>query len=433
MSQEAIHIVKFIFGAIAGLFGIAAAFFRAWEVKRNDYHEPIREWFRRKWISINNSFWLALPEKVINWLLRFVEFVNKNVLLLYSSLMLKIGDNKRNHLAILFIFSIARIIALFALLNVFTFNVGSFSDDAKTALFIVLTIYLFGVVPSIISRITKTEIFWIKNFGIITYKSIFAIYSALLMFFPYLSYALSLPIERTMIHIFTISFSIFFTYTVVLQSHFNLERFKAPHNKFKYDKIGEYIKFFMFSFSISLIITSSSLWLGKACCPNLEVSKTLQLFLSNAIFDCLTVVTTILLLKWAIKKSTIYRIPLAILFDIIFSAIWACFSLFFGLLGKENALSFNEVLNVLVAKSPNGIEIELGPYFWMMHTTFLPTLIYCFFILTSWICKAILIPIKYFFGIGQETKNPLKLTMTICLIFVAIFSFLSYLTGLFQQ
>jgi hypothetical protein len=68
-----------------------------------------------------------------------------------------------------------------------------------------------------------------------------------------------------------------------------------------------------------------------------------------------------------------------------------------------------------------------------MHTTFLPTLLYLFFILFCWTGKALLIPARWFFGKGQEHKNPLKLTAMLCGIFAALFGILYFVTDAAYQ
>jgi hypothetical protein len=69
----------------------------------------------------------------------------------------------------------------------------------------------------------------------------------------------------------------------------------------------------------------------------------------------------------------------------------------------------------------------------VMHTSFIPTAIYCFIILNAWFGKFILLPIKWFFGIGQEHKNPIKLTVALCGCLVAIFALLYYATGVLEE
>ncbi len=429
MEKESIEVLQFIFGVVAGLFGIAAAFFRIWEIQCNEEFSSIQLWFKKKWKTIKNSYWLKLPEIVINSLIEFKNSLNKFVLTISSYTISKIGYDKRKHLIVFLIFGVARIVALFSLINVYSFSSDPYSNDNEIALFLVFSLYILGMIPTVISKITKKEIYWVRRFGPVTYRSIIAIYTTFLMYFPYTCVALLFKIETAVVHISLISLLMFFTYIFALQTHFNFARFSTLHYTARTDILGEHIMLFMFAFSISLIVTSISLLIGKFASPNITTPQSLQLFLSNAIFDSVTLLTTFVLLQWAVQGKLFIKVPLAIILDIIFSAFYACFSLYFGLLGGEKSLTLTEIFNILLAKSVDGERIELSAYFWVMHTTFLPTLIYCFIILISWICKLILIPIQYFLGLGQENKNPMKLTAAVCVFLGAVFSFLSYLTG----
>jgi hypothetical protein len=45
-----------------------------------------------------------------------------------------------------------------------------------------------------------------------------------------------------------------------------------------------------------------------------------------------------------------------------------------------------------------------------MHTVFLPILLYVFVVFISWLGKAMLIPVRWFFKTGVETRRPIELT-----------------------
>jgi hypothetical protein len=52
--------------------------------------------------------------------------------------------------------------------------------------------------------------------------------------------------------------------------------------------------------------------------------------------------------------------------------------------------------------------------------------VYLSIILLGWLGKILSIPIKWFFGLGQEHKNPLKLTAGLFTLVSVIFFFLSF-------
>lgn len=126
------------------------------------------------------------------------------------------------------------------------------------------------------------------------------------------------------------------------------------------------------------------------------------------------------LLRW-------YAIPIAITLDTILAATLACLSLYLGLVFTEHSLSVSETVRVLFALNPDGTAWELGPYFWVMHTTFLPTIFYLALILVAYIGKALLSVVHRFFGMAKENDNPLKLTSALCGLIAGFWLFVHYL------
>jgi hypothetical protein len=179
----------------------------------------------------------------------------------------------------------------------------------------------------------------------------------------------------------------------------------------------------LFSFGVAagFTITFTAMLVGHVADPAAPIPQTLQMLLSNVVFDGLTMVVTFAILSWAVERGWLFSIPLAVFLDLVAAAVLACCSLYFALVNTEHALSVREVLNVLVAHSPDGSRVELSPYFWTMHTTFLPTLAYLALILVTWFAKLILTPVKWFFGKGHEHKSPLKLTAALCGMIAVIF------------
>ncbi|MGR3311410.1 MAG: hypothetical protein ACUZ77_11640, partial [Candidatus Brocadiales bacterium] len=174
------------------------------------------------------------------------------------------------------------------------------------------------------------------------------------------------------------------------------------------------------SICISFSITVFSLLIGHAASPKAWIPQTIQMLMSNVICDGITLVITIKILQWAIKKPGVLRILYAIVFDLFVALILACSSIYFGLFLTEKALSVKEILYILFAMPPDGSSWELGPYFWAMHTTFLPTLFYLSIIFVAWMGKAFLTPVEWFFGKGHEHKHPLSLCAALCVLLAAI-------------
>jgi hypothetical protein len=179
------------------------------------------------------------------------------------------------------------------------------------------------------------------------------------------------------------------------------------------------------SFSITLI----ALLLGHAVYPDLWVPQTVQVLIANVVCDGFTLVATLWILGWAVSKRGLFRIPLAIVLDVVIAALLACCSLYFGLVFTEHGLSGWEVLRVLMGKCPEGSGLEFGPYFWAMHTTFIPTVLYLFLIGVCWMGKVILTVAAKFTKRALEHEKPCELTAALFGILFALFTALSLTLG----
>lgn len=199
---------------------------------------------------------------------------------------------------------------------------------------------------------------------------------------------------------------------------------------FTSDKIANGVLVPAFAVGFSFVVTFIALLIGNVVAPNLYVPQTLQMLSINALFDGLTVVATFALLMWAVQADIMRRIPFAIGVDVLVGAVLACASLYLGLIFTDQALTVTDTINVLVFRSPDGQSVELGPFFWVMHSTFLPTLGYIGLILLLWSGKLLLVPVAMFVEKGADHSNPLNLTrtllVTIAAIFGAITTFLTF-------
>jgi len=180
-----------------------------------------------------------------------------------------------------------------------------------------------------------------------------------------------------------------------------------------------------FGFATSLAVTLFAMLVGHIAYPKAWIPQTLQMLVSNVVLDGFTLVVTFIILARAVSRPGLLRIPIAVLSDVLVAALLACGSLYFGLIFTEKSLSFREVLNVLIAQSPDGSAFEIGPYFWTTHTTFLPTLAYLFLIMVAWLGKVQLIAVRWFLGKGAESKNPLALTAALCVLIMVVFGALA--------
>lgn len=174
--------------------------------------------------------------------------------------------------------------------------------------------------------------------------------------------------------------------------------------------------------AVSFSITPLSFLVGHLALPTSWIPKTIQMIMTNVICDGLTMYATLVILSLAVKPDGGLPIPVAIVLDIVVGALLACASLYFGLIFTNHALSITEVCRVLVALAPDGQHFEIGPYFWAMHTTFIPTLCYISLIFFCWFGKLIVLPIAALLSKGQYVEKPHHLTAGALLLLGAIFT-----------
>ena len=95
-------------------------------------------------------------------------------------------------------------------------------------------------------------------------------------------------------------------------------------------------------------------------------------------FDGLTLFVTLRILVVTVGDAPELRLPVAIVLDLLLAAAFAVLSLWCGLAWTEYELKLGEILLVFKGRSPDGLELGGSPYFWALHTAFLPT---CFYLL----------------------------------------------------
>ncbi len=185
--------------------------------------------------------------------------------------------------------------------------------------------------------------------------------------------------------------------------------------------------------ALSFFVTLCALLIGHAIQPGAHVPQTLQMLFSNVICDGLTMLATFLILGAAVGPKRRFSIPVAILLDFVLAAVLACMSLWCGMVGKEDALSASQVFRVLIFQAPAGAGIELGPYFWAMHTTFLPTMFYLSIILLCWLGKLVVLPLATVFHRLSTTEKPHNASAFTLLFVAAIFGALAKGLGFCQD
>ncbi len=407
-------VLEIIFLGMAGIFFLSAAFLRFLDSLKEKEKKKIQDWFIARWKTVEGSRLVDLPERVINWYLHFEMIVSRLSVKLNNLL-----DNK--------------VLFWIALVGGMTFSciyvlIKSKEGIISYGLFILFVCFLgyilidilanlfsFVISKGIESRLYKfsSKVFQeIKSYLAAGVCTMYALYMTLLLieinvYIATIMAFIVIPIYWYLLYRFPLWIEkiVDFIYIRILKE------LPGPTN----------FSLFFFGFSLSIAITLLGLSIGHFVTPNASLPRSLQIVISNMIFDGFTVLITFKILKWAIAKKSLLMIPIAICLDILCAGFLACCSIYFGLVKTENSLNLFEITNILIAKSPDGTYFELGPYFWIMHTTFIPTIIYLSIIFACWIGKISLVPVRWFFGVAQIHKHPLRLSSYLCALFSAIF------------
>lgn len=390
MSHRSFFILKLLFASASIITFISAAlleFLDRWQTDVD--REKSRRLYGQIWLKIKKSGVFELPEKIILWILHNIKKFNNHLesksYINYEIQFKRINSILLNILAIAFIYSGLSVIRK-----------------------VLAPIFLSLAIVVIFILIKKRGLIWAlqRNVGILTVSAyyslgIFILFQLVLLLPIYFATLVFLVMGRLFIFCFSIVFLTLF----------------APRGEKEFKTAW----LFGFGISASFFITFISLSFGYYIEPSAYVPKTLQMLFSNAFFDGLSLIITIKILSLAVGSSRKLPIPIAIFFDIILAGLFACASLWIGLVGTKEMLSLREILSVLIGKSSNSTQFAFGPYFWAMHTVFIPTLIYLSIILLCWMGKIFVLPIARLFSRARYVDKPHRLTAGALLLLAAIF------------
>jgi len=407
MNGTGAFIVKVIFSGAGHVLMAGGASFGLADVLLGERQEGIRGWFRQRWAAVSRSRWVRMPERVIEWLLGLERRIRARF------------PGALEHLTT----SDPTLVAVFAVVCVVSWQtwgilvalaIGTVSSALLVCLF---SQRLRNELTHAVARGSKIARLAFGTAGVVF---LFWIYIGVLG----LKLLLELP---TSVAIVLMIASLPVLLLLIWGIGAMLYMFRG-HARERALRLGD---LFAMGVAASFLVTLVAFLVGRSAQPGCWVPQTLQMLLSNVFFDGLTLVATFAILSWAVARPGLFRIPAAVFVDLIIGALLACASLYFGLVFTDKGLSVGEVFRVLIARSPAGDTLDFGPYFWAMHTTFLPTLGYLAVIFACWLGKAMLIPVQWFFGKGQELKNPLRLTAVLCTLIAALFYLGSWVVAFF--
>lgn len=417
MNTNTVLLLKVLVGSIAVLNGIAAAGIGFWASTRTKSQRvSARDWFQRKWSAVNESHWLTLPERIIIWLVRL-----RARLPAFLQTVLNPSDRYSNWIIIYVFLTSCLLLAHLPIrapaLLIYVWLAAVFLGSKLVDWF-----------PDFFESSRWFRLRWLSlvlrllglfGFGIITILSV-----------------LAMPVFRAtlwMVYLLPFFFSGSLIALSAVWSDINPSWRVAPFQKmilmrYQSARFQEHFILFSFAFAVSLSLTQVSLFVGHMIRPGAWVPQTVQMFISNGVFDSLTVITTLRILERATRPSAVL---LAVALSLVLTSVLACGSLFCGLAFTDRYLTLAEVARVLVARSVDDGGWEVGPYFWVMHSTFIPVFGYMGIVLMSWLAKLTLVIYRWILGKGaHEDIDALAMTSRLLGLVASIFSGLYFVISL---
>jgi len=403
-----------VFAAIFGLAAAGLAFKASYQTRSEQ--DDFRRWYDAKWQTIRASPWHRLPEVTIRWLVearnslgrrdRFYALV-MNAFLWSLPLLLGIPLWLRRT-------SIHAIVVKLTEYRLFSFEVIS------TLLLLLLVLWGRLVWPIVLTASAAFSIVAVVAgrvwLDILTGASINWAPAVALLLVPMLGvlFTSSLILLSKVTRV-AVDSNIFLTPDVFATPDMRPSAFEAN------------VLLFGLSVASSVAVTLSALSIGHRFDPGASVPQNLRMLGSNAVFDGATVVASLYVLARSIPPRRVMAIPTAVTVNALLGLVFAIASLWVGV--KE--LTFVQVVRVLVAHSIDGRRWDIGPYFWAMHTIFLPLLIYLALVMVCWSGKVVIKFQEFFYGRAALPEiNGLNMTARLLGVFAALFAVAAALSAL---
>lgn len=396
MDARSYFVLQVCCWAIASCFAIGAAWFEVLDRSQRDkQRRRTRAKYRIIWRRIQRSGVTNLPVVVVRWSLRAERALIKRSVDLVDP-----TDRSRAWWLILFFGGIS--VPLFGALLGYGWVVGG-------GLLVVIALPIAGLFHAWGKIRDPEESVYIQAlFALLGLASSVAILGWLRVFLP-----LPTGVATVAMAVFSPVLGVYLAWAFVF-SGLTLSKYWHIYD--------DNLVLMALAAAASFLVTMIALLVGKISAPAAVVPQTVQLMLTNVVCDSVTMVATVLILRRAVSPESKLSLVFAILLDIAIAAILACASLWIGLLFTKNALTIGQVWSVLLAQSPEGTTMEIGPYFWVMHTTFLPTLVYCSMILLCWLGKLVVLPVATLLKGAAAIEKPHHLSAGVFALVAVIFT-----------
>lgn len=431
MTIDLTSVFKSILTVSIVLVGLVAAFFYLLEHYQKPESKKVRKWLEDKWSKIDVNKWYELlskalglflklrrlPEHVLYFLFgmpKYILFFLLCLFALFPSVISTLSESFEflgklsliiQKPSILNNPSIATIIiASFFMFNIYLFITESENAISKSSVVllkvfiapILLVLFLYLLIPSFVS----------------TFKLYLINYSHII--------DIILTNTTLLLRVYSISFIILIILSVcisalivILSSIIIIETyFKNYH-----DKIIGVPSIVWISFTMSIIASSIAMALGYITASNSHEVTQISLILSNFVFDYFTLIFSFWIIKKALQSKSALAIPVAIVLDLLLAFLFALGSLYFGLLPTAQSLTISEVFLVFFGGGTLDCPTcSRDAYFFLMHTTFVPTLVYMSFIVFFWLGKLTLKLSDFLLVPKKSLKRPYGLCRALCLV-----------------
>jgi len=402
LPPESWCVLKLLFGGGAAAFGIGAALLSFWATWRDDEQDAIRKWFGAEWEAASESTWQELPERMIARFLDAMGGLKRYTLALANERSKLLEWPWLVLLVVAFLgnfgwwglFGVAVLAAPLLAVWICGGLVRRYPRVVMTRRILhraVVSVLLAGMVSFSLAHVCM-PVLWLR-----IVMRVPILYGVLLML-------VALPV-------FWLGLAVPIVGVLAWGQRTGTKPPACPQDSPLVFAIGT---------SASFAVTLIALVVGHAASPGAEVPKTFQMLGSNVLFDGVTLAFTVWVLEAALMRPSRSRLLGAVLLDMGVACLLACLSLYFGLAFSQHALSLGHVLRVLVGRATDGSGWEIGPYFWAMHTAFLPTLAYMALVLVAWLGQALFHIGRLFFRTASLHKNPLKLTAALFTLLAVI-------------
>jgi hypothetical protein len=384
----------FTLNGSAVLVGLVAAFFGLWSAAQTKQQQTRSQlWFASMWQAINDSSWRAIPELVIESILASGRQAAMWPARLFSSSLFP---------------ALALLAPMFLSISLWlNWKITPPILSHPVVVYCLLLVGCYGAVLGIIRRdsLTSSILILLGFISLGAYTAYFWV--ELLLRLPFAVVGI-LGVLLIPVIIFVLAFAFIacdFAFNLVISMAKPLFVDTKPWDWHISSEHGKQVAFGVaVSVALSASLTIEALLLGHLLDPTAWVPRTHQMLASNFVFDSMTIIITEVVLSRAVSERKRFSVPFAILLSASLAVAFAFSSLWCGLAFTKTALSVRELARVMVGLSVDGTRWEFGPYFFAMHSTFLPTAFCLVVVLLCWVAKSSLLPpITWFFG---KTRHP---------------------------